>query len=490
MKIMLALSYNENNKQTVQALIDRFESLGKKVQIDLCTTLTQVSRQLDSSYKALIIQHHIENNAKVDYTFLDRLTDKCDTTIIPIFDKEEADKEFLESIYAIGIYTLIFSTDTKLDTLVQMCLSGRSKVEAKKYYNIVGAVTADKTGITEQEIISITKAIEKAKNPIEEFGRLTEVLSVLEKQSILDRLQDSVKQAIVDSINSANTSSDVSSRKIVESHPTQVIVQRVQEQIKISALPEDYKKSVAVLSLEPRMGSTTIACEMVQLLSNQGIATSLIDLDLVKFEDYYRFPLRSQGDNLLYYLETNSKGENFGEKANPSLTVFTDYFMKNNSEVENITTSYQKLYRMAKDSSKVVVFDIPYNHNYKETIESVLSWVDHVLVVFNQNAAVISRLHVYKHILKDKTIDFVLNQYMPRVKNFQEKQLGNKLNQLGINFNRSFTIRYSEKMHESLSVRETVMKNAKDNMFIEDIARLCRSYYDVEKKKGLFRRKL
>lgn len=505
-KVLLGLIYGEDTKRIEKSIRDTFiDELGD-VDIVLKTSLFSVKEEIDDSYDALIIQEHIEQKQKVTAKDLDVISDKASSVnIVLVLDEENRESPIMKQLFNIGVYSAIFGEEANFSVLVDLAINGRSKAEAKTYYRLskISSQEIELAVIDDRKLEEVFTILRKAEDPVATFEELIYNYSLKQRTYFVGKLPDDIANKLDSSEIYRNLRGE-QQKQVQVSEPVvskgrvkknvanspKVVLQKVEQRVEAADIPLDYKKTIAVVSLEPKLGSTTIACDIASEYSKRGLNTALIDTDVVKFEDYYRFNLGSRGNNLIGYLSGNRKKGKFGEKANKYLNVYTDCFLDNTKDVmSNYGEEMIKLLKLAKDEGTVVVLDIPFNKNRQDEIEGILNWVDHIILVVNQNSAVISRLDLYSHILRHKKIDFVINEYNKSVKQYQEKQLGYKLEQLGVVFNRSFTVVHSEEVREALAERNTVMLKGIDCEYADNIKNICDYYYITKKRKGFFRRK-
>ena len=253
MKILLGLQNDEYAESWMKEIIAKFEDQGINPTVVLKKTVNTVIQEVDNSFDACVFQWHIELSNSFSLEDVDFMTDKAgNTRFIPIVDDDMKTDKIVAGFFQMGVYTVLFDGEATISNIVEMCINGRTKAEAKEKYALKDM------------------AAERIKTPV----------------SGEERNQNE-----------------------------NVLIQTVTEVIEKTSLPDDYRKSILIVSAEPNVGASTIACEMASCYAQKNISTSLIDADYSKLDVFYRYPLRKKGENLAPYI-IGGNHESLGERVN------------------------------------------------------------------------------------------------------------------------------------------------------------------------------
>ena len=448
MKILLGLQKDSNTESTVSIFKEAFSERFNDISFVLATNVSELIEMCDSTISICIFQWNINPMKPIEISDIRRLMDNnVEMLIVPIVDKS-SDSVLLNELFKCNVYSAMFENDATIENIIALCKEPRDRVRSAEYYEIE-----------------------------------------LDDRSAYDETNEATTVGEVKTIQAEPVKKNRVNRIRPSSESDKILVEVKSEEVQKSPIPSDYKKTLLVLSFEPKAGATTIAAELAEMSSKMGIHTSVIDMDPIKLDLFYHFPLKKGETGLGTFIGADSPSVPKGKQINNELSVVTDSFREiPKVSSEKLLRSYMAILNKARKENQFIVIDMPYRSKQHELFSSILEWVDNVLLVVNQDAGMIERTELFAPLLSNVTFDFVINRYDSDVRVYKEQRIGNLLTKMGMKFNRSFVVPYSKFAAQSLSNKERICQRNDEREFNANIESILDYYYGGNKKVPLFKK--
>ena len=466
LNILFAIN-NTSNHNLESAILKKYEEkYDKKFSYDKAFYLIAIMKSLEEKhYDILILSENLEST--FDISFIDKITDKHpDLRVILRLDDRRRGTSFIRQIYSIACYDCIFQQDFKMDTLVDLIENPRNKKMAKEYYDLddenfenipeafinnlsVREIPEDEL---EQILISLNAAtpddIEKLFNIAinsYNFEQMTYLISIIRNnKKLINLLKDNncniepYEKALDTVVNKKNVSPKVI-EKVVEK-PVEKIVEKVVEKVvekkvienkyidreievvkEVYKTPTDYKKVVAVIGADRRVGTTTVIEVLAKKFTEDNKRVSIVDF--------------SANHNLFERHIFNE--EEKSEPLKDLITGFDKPYKINNKcllytsspsiEKTNYTSSeMNKVIDILKLENDIILMDLEL-----EDLEKVYPIIDKILIIVSQDLTTTKYFttkfdtimtNIYLGNFNTKA-SFIINKYLPEGKVLSSKEL-------------------------------------------------------------------
>ena len=435
-KILVAFSHFDKLEGIIKRIIEEFKNKGISVQISQEFFLPEIEKSINvnSDYRILILQEHLEKNKFIKVPYLEKLiTINPKLNIIYIIDNHHYKSSYIGDIYKANIYNCLFKRDANIENIVYLCLNPRTEIEAKSYYGLMddfnGVLENDYSDTLDKSMAFTTKNM-RGNN---------------EKERVI------IKE------------------RIVYTHP------------------KDYQKIIGIFS-PYAAGKTVIASNLAKCYVRKNLTVTLIDTDYLKKDLLYYYPLED-GDFFKVadlYNDLNM-GKEIGDvnsyaiEIGSKLKLFTDH---RDSRYE---MNLELISHIVRDSkSNIVIIDISSTLG-EEVVNEVLSICDERLLVADKMISTLNGLP-YRLSLKTynrRNLSLIINRDvdirgLPNrklEKYFKDVELPEK-ERFSLNFEHIFFIpNRLELIAEALSSRDVAY--GEDQEFDESIEVIASSLYQI-----------
>lgn len=222
----------------------------------------------------------------------------------------------------------------------------------------------------------------------------------------------------------------------------------------------DYRKTIAIFSNQ-QVGKSFVASNLAAVYASNGISTMLVDLDFKNKSQYYYFNFSNyekkaqnvdEIDGIKRAFEAsiydNENVRNLFFNPLKNLHVVTSHPDINIKEYD--IDSLSRVFSLLKSIFKVVIYDLPSNCK-PEYLKFIMTQVDDVIIVTNQNCNVLDRTEkdlrdVARGFLVSNKISVLINQFIPHgiinKKNIVEhlSQISSPRGDIYLKFKNIFTI--------------------------------------------------
>lgn len=215
MKVLFAIGNDQKTKNIADRYYEKFGEVLEYKNIFYFKALIEEVKH-NKTYDRIIIDEELEQYRTRDIEQLDRLlynhidliTDEIeDADIILICaDRRSKGDNFVNTLFARGIYNLLIGDDRNINPLCDMIKKPKTKKEAKQYLRIDTSLIGDTRiaideEINEQQMISILNFYEGIRNQpekyLETFDRIAEQYSRTQLKIILNYLPKEVREVVI-----------------------------------------------------------------------------------------------------------------------------------------------------------------------------------------------------------------------------------------------------------------------------------------------------
>ncbi|MBO8160666.1 MAG: hypothetical protein H0Z24_03435 [Thermosipho sp. (in: Bacteria)] len=453
--ILFGLNQSADKRVENEILKEYKKSTGEEFLFDSEYYLEGIRVALDKKkYDVLILREDLEGSKQISISYLDEITDKFpNLRVILLVQNENQKTDYIKRLFSIGIYDVLFAEDASLTNVVELIKKGRTKIEAKIYYDLLDADDVevyddsdDVEEIPEEQLERILSQLAKA--PKEELPALFNEIAAEynSKQTIflISLLSEEVTEALLESedekfknfyaqweaLNRKQYEKELAEKERLEKEKKQVINTPRQQVV----FPADYRKVIGIFS-PYSAGKTTIACAVAQALSKQKIKTVLIDLDYTKNDMYHYFRV-DQSDvfkiqKLCEQMDTTGRPEEDISEYAIKINRFLYMYSTHTSVPYELTPHVIRAIIKQNRNANVIILD--FARDLKEaTLNLALEECDEKLLVIEKTSSVLNGIsyrlqNIEKHNLEDLTL--VVNKEV-KVKNLSDQKLTSYLKEI------------------------------------------------------------
>lgn len=538
------------NRNVEDAILNKYvQNYDKKFNYDKAYYLLDIMKSLnEKKYEILILSETLEPD--FDPSFIDKLTDKySDVRVILRMEDKRRGTAYVKKLFAMGSYDCIFQEDFNLENIVDLIENPRNKKSAKEYYGIDDNVlegieeTLANNNLMkipdnelEQVLISLNNAtsdnikelfdIAKKTYNFQQITYLISILSCNEDKKVINLLKENdcdiskYEAALEEEVSRVEKGTGKTKEKevtkviekIVEKvveveKPVEKIVEKPviqkeyvdREVIKeVFKTPNDYKKVVAIIGSDRRVGTTTMIELMAKAFTDDNRKVAILDFSKNQnlFERHI-FNEEEKSEPLIDLI----KGYDKAFKLNNNCSLYTSA----PKEGQSILTSSEmnRAIDITKIENDIVIIDLEL-----EDLEKVYPLLDKIIVVISQDLTTTKYFtntlfnitnNLYLSNLGNK-LQFVINKnitgsrllsnkdivecYLYKVKDYMNTELNtkifdNELPILKVNFDLDILLS---------SYRGDRVFTVEDEETEEDIRNVCNAVYPIsqkrERKKG------
>lgn len=339
------------------------------------------------NYDVLILNELIDPNKYIELDEIDKLRDESEVRIIYIVDESRENlNEHMKSLFALGVMDAIYSEDLDLGTLANLIHCGRSRKDAKLYYDLDSDINYNLKSlkiIEEEELKRVLKSFEETEGKEEISSLFNLAVETYNNDQILflishldnvskSKLKDdelfkehykNFEDAIKD-----NVEKIVVEKEVIVEVEKEILKEIVVEKEIIKEVPKDiadYKKVIGVIGGNC-VGTTTIIEEVAKKFSEKK---KVAILDMSKNKNLY--------DKYIHSSETNSNqsitnlinnGIIEGFKINKNLDLYSSCESKDfNNEITELNNIIAKL----KTEYSIVLIDLDFEITDLKMIDDV-----------------------------------------------------------------------------------------------------------------------
>lgn len=183
MKVLFAIG--QSTDTTIQdKVLNKYEQLyGKKFSYECEYYVDGVIKYLSENQVDILVLNELLENEPVDIPTIDKITDHYpDLKVIIGLDNRHKEDEFTDKLYALGVYDCLFFSDFNVDNLIGLFHQGRTKKQAKDYYEIEDSNSIDiqfqVTPITDDILMNTINTL----NESIENGTINEIFAQVDKE--------------------------------------------------------------------------------------------------------------------------------------------------------------------------------------------------------------------------------------------------------------------------------------------------------------------
>lgn len=378
-----------------------------------------------SSFSCVILQEYVDVMNPITSDFFINLSQILDVKLLCIFN--ESNRESYKNIlYDNGQYNCFFGQDAEnidIEDFLNICMFGRTREEAEKYYNIKLINQSD------EKINNICKILDEYKrNNISKvkFIKIIDSMSMDDYSKILLRVKNNDIKFLLESKEFTSFYNDFRSKFIVDNSIKKVkLIDRFfcrEKKIKYLA-----KKNIAVVSASPGAGATFISTSLADIISKEVSVTYMEFPSNQSYMYYYLgYDVEPADECNMYKIikENNldsSDNFNFQKKHNIYWVVNTPSYKVNDWKVEDML----KLIYCNK-SSDINILDVGYNMFEKSFIDiadqfyMIIVVVDSLIAKLFCDRYYLSMIKQYRK--RFTNMKFVVNKYNSAVDDKQLKE--------------------------------------------------------------------
>lgn len=549
LKVLFAIN-KASNRNVEDSILNKYIKIfDKKFDYDKAYYLLDVMKSLrETKYDVLILSETLEQD--FDPSFIDKLTDKHpDLKVILRMEDKRRGTTYVKRIFAMGCYDCIFQEDFNLDNIVELIENPRNKKSAKEYYGIDDNVlegieeTLANNNLMkipdnelEQVLISLNNAtsdnikelfdIAKKTYNFQQITYLISILSCNEDKKVINLLKENdcdiskYEAALEEEVSRVEKGTGKTKEKevtkviekIVEKvveveKPVEKIVEKPviqkeyvdREVIKeVFKTPNDYKKVVAIIGSDRRVGTTTMIELMAKAFTDDNRKVAILDFS--KNQNLFERHIFNEEEKTEPLIDL-IKGYDKAFKLNNNCSLYTSA----PKEGQSIFTSSEmnRAIDITKIENDIVIIDLEL-----EDLEKVYPLLDKIIVVISQDLTTTKYFtntlfnitnNLYLSNLGNK-LQFVINKnitgsrllsnkdivecYLYKVKDYMNTELNtkifdNELPILKVNFDLDILLS---------SYRGDRVFTVEDEETEEDIRNVCNAVYPIsqkrERKKG------
>lgn len=535
LNVLFAVTQVKNNTVEETILNKYNELFNEKFTYSKEYYLLAIMKSLEENkFDILIIDENFENGVELE--FIDKLTYKYSNLriIMRIDDKKRGSIE-IKRIFSRAFYDCIFNSDFTLQKVAELIKNPRNKKGAKDYYGIEDSDEVEieyennnLMKIPADELKEVLNSLNKAnKENIKElfdiainkytFQQITYLISILRCNpnskviSLLKECECDIEpyEKSLDKELNKNDNPKVKIKEVEKVVEKVVEVERVVEVEKevikkeyvdrevvkeVYKTPEDYKKIIAVIGADRKVGATTLIEIMANKFVEDKRTVSILDFSenqnlferhIFNLEEEYREeplnhlfngmdkPYKISGKCLLYTSSPKEDGNSFDSKQMTRAIDIT----KINSDIILIDLKLKDLANIYHLLDKILVIisqdliSAKYftNELYKLTNELYLSSLENKLQFVVNNYRADSKILTNKELVE--CYSYKINDYLNTKSNVQI--INNKKYPLKVNYLNDITLEI---------YRGNTIINYDDEEFEKDIYELCNSVYPLSKK--------
>lgn len=137
MKVLFAIGQNTDTTIQDKVLSTYKEIYNQEFNYECEYYIDGVVKYLSENDVDVLVLNELLENQPVDIQILDNITDQYpDLKVILGIDNKHKEDDFTNRLYALGLYNCLFFSDFTVDKLVEVLKTGRTKKQAKDYYEI------------------------------------------------------------------------------------------------------------------------------------------------------------------------------------------------------------------------------------------------------------------------------------------------------------------------------------------------------------------
>ncbi|WP_406241999.1 hypothetical protein ACF3M2_13900 [Tissierella carlieri] len=174
LKILFALNQDLNYNLEKRILHEYEKENGYDFNFDKAISVNEIKEKV-KGFDLLILNEELENENLITVKVIEEIRNISETTrIIFIANSENKDETFIEKIYNLEVYDLIFSDDIRFELITRLIKKSRSKIEALEYYKRIDISEAENEEKKRRTVIKEDKA---NKSP-------TKIITKIEKEYV------------------------------------------------------------------------------------------------------------------------------------------------------------------------------------------------------------------------------------------------------------------------------------------------------------------
>lgn len=470
MKILMGFPHSEQLKDIVDSIAKEFNN--QKISVEIAQKFRKLGIEEwltnKREFKTLILQEYLEYNNPIDSIYLDKLTDVfSDVNIVFILQDKYYKTKHIKKFFDINIYNCIFEKDATIDNIVNLCLKGRNKKEAKLYYGLNGSVdefeeevysaaipsatldsvlnylsNLDDSELNEgydyiaskyselQNIYIIKHFSEDLKEKLDEninYKRFKEILNQsLEKEEAVSEETENIKTEKKKlniflnmpsftfkkkSNNEKMEVTDDGAKHLEKTVPKESVDGTKEKIIRIEKIvyraPDDYKKIIGIYNpCKYPVGKTVVATNLAEAYAKQGQSVTLIDTDYTKKDIvfYYDINPYKEYNKFTELFELLNKEEPIGD-----IDEYSIHITKNlNVFTEERNAQYKLNHNIIREiikysNSNLIIIDI--------SRDLSLSDIDNLLLLCDERLLVVDKNQNSLDSLRDHFADFNNHNY-------------------------------------------------------------------------------
>ncbi|UYZ39113.1 hypothetical protein OD350_29000 (plasmid) [Clostridium beijerinckii] len=379
----------------------------------------------EEEFNALVLNEELEK-VSVDIDVIDKITDLYpDLQVIFAINDNHKESEYVNRLYALGVYDALYYSDFSVDTLAELLYNERTKKQAKDYYGIDEKIDDIEirfqvTPINEEEL---TKTISSLEQSIHD-GNLNEIFKLVDKEYntkemcyLLTMLPNSISEELIKSkdrvyakyqkiVQKEIGKIETHKEKTKEVEPKIKYIERIKEVPKtkiekvevIKEVPVEkektvviekeifkvsqvrYDSTIAVVSNAPT-GKSFISWNLAHALS-QNYKVALINID-----DYSSAcalcGIVESGEASLYDIENKSFKQivQEGVAVSKNLTVYSGKFGERAELRRN--TLMQLVSAIRAENNSIIIIDTATGYN--SNLMSAANLANDILFVYTMN---------------------------------------------------------------------------------------------------------
>lgn len=352
----------------------------------------------EEKFDVLVLNEELEKVA-VDMGVIDTITDLYPDlqVILGISDKHK-ESEYINRLYALGVYDALYFSDFKVDNLIDLLNCNRTKKQAKDYYCIDEKmddieIKFQVTPISEEELTKTISSLEQSLND----GNLNGIFKQVDKEYntkemcyLLTMLPNKISEALINSkdkvytkyqkivqkeINKIETRKEAAKevktqikyiekiKEVPKIQKVEVIkeVPVVEEKIKI--IEKEVTRDIEVLSdsvitllSNSPTGKSFLGWNLAHAFAKQGYNTALINTDLCNSSNFF-FGIEDDEPVLENITSKNKNLQdlvNGGYVINDNLVIYTGEFGKASCINKEV---FSKLLGKLRADNDIVIID-------------------------------------------------------------------------------------------------------------------------------------
>ncbi len=370
--------YSQSAEKTIEkGILEKYKATyGRDFTFDSEYCTADILQALEkNTYDILILKEDLEKNNKITIDYLDFITDKYHGLhIVFIINNEHQGGVYVKRLFSLGIYSVIFKEDLRLDNIVELMEKPLHKCDAKIYMDIdnleVEENQENMQEIPDERYQIILNNFKKAT-----VGTISDMFDEVDKAYtekqmlfLLTRLPKSIKDKLEESKNESYSTynkrllilgeqyreKEESSSEVQQVVKTETKVVTKIEKEYIQSIPTDYNKIVGFTG--KKTGTSTIVDMVAKYLSQKGKRVTVIDLTKNK-KLYY---MKCWGNKEL--TEEQKKGiENLNQGKCHPIHIEDNYTLYTQIEGENSEIDFYNALEQIRYDNDVILIDMDYS---------------------------------------------------------------------------------------------------------------------------------